>query len=130
MVLLLTRRAPLRSSALVETSRVPPGLMVMREPPPLVRLFPELLIAPPLLMVIAPVFSKALMLAVLLMAREPAAVLKPPSQVRGAELTKLPPLVKLTRLVGPVATRLEPAKVVTPMRLVPLLVENVPGPAM
>src|SRR4051812_32905876 len=104
--------------------------MVMRPPPPLVRLLPELLSAPPPLMVMLPVFSKALTLALLLIVNEPAEVLNPPSQSSGAELTKAPALVKLIRLVGPAAAMLEPASVVTPLSVVPLVVENVPGPAM
>src|SRR5215212_3174706 len=91
---LLTSSAPLRFRELVETLRVPPGLMVMREPPPLTRLLMVLMSDEPELMVMTPSLEKAVVESVLeLRVMIPLEVLTPPSQDTGAELATAPPLV-------------------------------------
>src|SRR4051794_35241944 len=103
MVPLLTKSAPLRSRELPKTFKLPPGLMVMREPPPETRLLTVLSSDALLLMLITPSLEKAVVasdaeLRVML----PLETLMPPSHDKAAELVRLPPLVKLTKLVAPV----------------------------
>src|SRR5882724_143721 len=102
MAPLLTRSAPLRSRALVETFREPPGLMVMREPPPQTRLLAVFTSDALLLMLMTPSLEKAVVARVPeLRVMVPLETLAPPSQERAAELVRLPPLVKLMKFVGP-----------------------------
>src|SRR5687768_1326035 len=129
MVPLLTSNAPLSSSGKVERFSAPPGLMVMREPPPLTNGFPELARVAPLLMVMTPSLLKAVALRVLaLSVTTPLELLTPPSQVSGPLLVRLPPLMKALRKVVPVGTILAPASAVTPLRVADAVVENCPGP--
>src|ERR1043165_1080873 len=111
--LLISSDAP--SSRLGPALSWPPGLMVIRPPAPLTKLEEVLVTLPRSLMVMMPSFSNACVLKALLTVIFPAGVLKPPSQVRGAELRRLPALVKLVSVVACDWAMLLPLSAVTPL---------------